>query len=146
MPDQITDIPTALTALRTFQMNMPASTPEKLAEELTAAAAEVSPVDAIMRAGEAMYAHLDKLTIAGKELLVGLVSIATTFGWHGLSGPEQRGMGILKAARRELGEEPPAGSWPSAEEDPAPLDRFVDAPPAPAPEPPAPPEGEGGEG
>jgi hypothetical protein len=128
MPD-ITDIPSALTELRAFQANMPASTPEPLAAELTTAVAEISPVDGIMRAVEAMYAHLGSLTIAGKELLVGLLGIATPFGWHGLSGTDGRGMGMAKAVRRELGEEPVTGSWPDPEDDPLPLDRFAQAEP-----------------
>jgi hypothetical protein len=121
----VTDIPSAIRALRDFGDNLPVSTPEQLATEIAGAVDEASPVDAIMRAGEALYAHLGSLTIAGKQLLRDLISLATTFGWHGLA-TDQRGLRIVKAARRELGEESPSGSWPDPSEDPAPLERYLE--------------------
>src|SRR6478752_135099 len=140
MPE-ITDIPSALDALLEFRYNLPASTPEPLAEFIIAACAQVSPVDTIMGSLEPMYAYMDDLTIAGKELLLGLASLATTVGWHGLAGPEQRGMGIINALHRELGHEPTNGGWPDPEDDPAPLERFAPAPPPGPPPLPAEPEG-----
>jgi hypothetical protein len=131
---EITDIPSALDALNAFRYNLPASTPEPLAEFIIAATAQVSPVDTIMGSVEPMYAYLGDLTIAGKELLLGLASLATTFGWHGLAGTEQRGMGIINAVHRELGHEPTNGEWPDPEDDPEPLERYAPAPP-PAPPP-----------
>lgn len=128
MSTDISDIPSAMQALREFQIDPPASTPPALRAELDAAVAQMSPVDAIMGAAEAMYANSGELTVAGRRLAVGLFSLATTFGWHGLSDPAGRGMGIIKAFRRDLGEESPTGAWPAPEDDPAPLARFL--PPA----------------
>ena len=121
------DIQQALAALREFTASPPASLPDPLLAHLQRAVGEVSPALAIGSAAEALYAFLDKLTNAGKDLLASLAAFATTFSWYEL-GVDGRGHGIVKAARRERGEEPPGDSWPDPADDPAPRPFFLPPP------------------
>lgn len=119
-------IPEADAALRAFALSPPASLPEHTAATLAEVQAQLSPVDRIVKSGEALYAVLTDLTIAGKELCAGLISLASPQGWHGLA-EDNRGLRMVKACRRELGEESPTGSWPDPESDPEPKAEYLAA-------------------
>lgn len=130
-------LPEAEAGARDFAYNPPASLPDDVKSALLAIQADnPSPVDRIVKTGELLYARLDDLTQAGKRLVADLIGYATVASWHGL-GADERGMRIIKAARRELGDESPTGSWPDPETDPEPKPEFA----APAEAPPVPPAG-----
>ncbi len=109
----ITDIPSALAALRQYEAGLPAGTPEHIRAGLARAVAALSPVEAIVLAGELLYANLAALDQAGKELCAALIGLASASDWHGLwrSG---RGQGIVRAAMREQG-----STLPWVNQDPA---------------------------
>ncbi len=133
----VEDIPSAIAALRTFERDMPAEAAEPLRKAMHEATMALSPVDAIVKAAEALYANLPDLDQGGKELCSALSGFATGMGWHGLAG-DGRGMGMVKAALREAGVKIP-GMAQKAEDDPAPKSEYLAAAPAAADIPPAPP-------
>lgn len=122
-PDNIQDLGTAA---QTFMMTHGASLPEELRNTLLEAISAPSPVDRIVKTGEALYAARDTLNDDGKTLCAQLISFASLQGWHGL-GDDNRGGRIVAAIRRDLGEKAPSGKWPVAETDPEPDSRFAPA-------------------
>lgn len=127
------DIPALGQAAQTFMMLHGAALPETVREQALAALGNPSPVDRIVKLGEALYAARAELGPEGKTLAAQLISFAASQGWHGLA-VDQRGVAIVQALQRDLGEKAPAGvKFPAPEDDPAPLPEF--APPAPEPDP-----------
>jgi hypothetical protein len=79
----------------------------------------VSPVDKIVNFSETIYALGEKASAEAKTAAAATVEFATRFAWHGL-GTEGRGVGILSALQRDLGEPAPAAGWPDPTSDPEP--------------------------
>lgn len=112
-------------ASQTFIMMHGASLPEDVRTKVIAALGAPSPVDRIVKTGEALYAAREDLNDEGKTLCSQLISFAAMQGWHGLAD-ENRGGRIVQAMRRDLGEKAPGSTkWPSAEDDPAPAPEFA---------------------
>jgi hypothetical protein len=112
-------------AAQTFVMLHGATLAEDVRDRVIAALGAPSPVDRIVKTGEALYAARADLNEAGKMLVGQLISFAAMNGWHGLA-EDNRGGKIVMAMRRDLGEAAPAGgSWPEPEEDPEPLAEFA---------------------
>lgn len=122
-------------SLQRFMMTHAAALPEHAREALIEFAGYPSPVDRIVNSAEALYAVKADLDKEGRDLCAQLARFAAVNGWHGMG---QRGTAIADAMQRIGGyDAPPGTSWPPAEDDPAPLERFM----APAEEP----EGEPGD-
>lgn len=112
-------------AAQTFIMVQGATLSEAVRDQVIAALGAPSPVDRIVKTGEALYAAKSDLDESGKTLVAQLISFATMNGWHGLA-VDNRGGRIVMAIRRELGEDAPSGaSWPDPESDPDPLPEFA---------------------
>lgn len=111
--------------------------PEGLASHLEHCALNESTTPiAIADAGEALYAYMSDLDEEGLNVCRALISYAAGWGWMGL-GVDDRGMNIVRAVARELGEVSPFGAAPDVASDPVPQDRFKPAAPAPLPVDPA---------
>ena len=121
-------------ASQTFLIMHGGSLPEHLRDQLLSALGAPSPVDRIVKAGEALYANAAGLNDEGKVLCAQLISFAALNGWHGLAD-ENRGGRIVMAMRRELGEKAPSGKWPVAADDPEALAQYAAAAADVAPEP-----------
>lgn len=134
------DLVSLHTNLQRFMMTSAAGLPEHTREALLEAAGHPSPVDRVVNSAEALYAAKSDLDADGRVIAAQLAQFAAMNGWHGMS---ERGLKIAQAMQRIGGyAAPPGSTWPSAEDDPEPLERFLDtpvtdpaAPPAPAPEP-----------
>lgn len=111
-------------ASQTFLMMHGGSLPEHLRDHLLSALGAPSPVDRIVKAGEALYANAADLDNDGKTLCAQLISFASLNGWHGLAD-DNRGGRIVMAMRRELGEKAPSGKWPVAADDPEALSQYA---------------------
>lgn len=124
------DIPALGLAAQNFMMLHGAALPDAVRSRAVAAISSPSPVDRIVKLGEVLYAARAEINAEGQALAAQLIGFAASQGWHGLS-VEGRGVGIVQALQRDLGEKPPAGvKFPEPAADPAPLPEF-----APAPEP-----------
>lgn len=119
-------------AAQSFIMLKGSNLPEKVRDDVIAALGAPSPVDRIVKTGEALYAARADLDADGQTLCAQLISFAAMNGWHGLA-EDNRGGRIVMAMRRDLGEDAPSGSWPEPETDPAPLAAYAPPPAAPAP-------------
>ena len=116
-------------AAQTYVMLHGSTLAEDVRDRVIAGLGAPSPVDRIVKTGEALYAVHANLDDEGKVLVAQLISFAAMNGWHGLA-EDNRGGRIVMAMRRDLGEEAPGGaSWPDPESDPSPLAEYV--PPAP---------------
>lgn len=94
-----------------------AEAPDVIAK-VQALSSSPSPVDAIVRVAEYLYAQRATIAAAGVDLCGGLIAFATLNGWYGLLDGD-RGNRIVQAIRRDLGETPPAGlAWPEPASDP----------------------------
>ncbi len=73
----------------------------------------VSPVDYIVKASEVLYGIREQLDDEGNEIAAQLANLAYLNGWHDMNirGPE-----IVKAIKRNLGEEIPGEDIESKEE------------------------------
>ena len=87
-----------------------------LAEALIAASEQMSPVVALVDGAEAIYAHRDGLPPELLALGAGLAAFCNENGWHQVK--DERGIGMVRALRREAGDKSPSGSWPKANKDP----------------------------
>lgn len=128
----------ALTGLQRFVMLEAAALPEHTREALLEAAGHPSPVDRVVNSAEALYAAKADLSKEGRDTAARLAQFAAMNGWHGMA---DRGLKIAQAMQRIGGYAAPDGSaWPAADEDPAPLERFLpkDETAAPTIAPPAP--------
>lgn len=108
-------IGSAIEAVRTAAYTPTDKTPE-MEENLKKAAAEISPVVAIVAAAEYIYAAKDNCSNELLELGAALASLAAENGWHSIK--EDRGVGMVRALRRESNEIAPSGSWPEKDKDP----------------------------
>ena len=113
----------ALGAVRDLAFNPPAGLPADVADRMRAIAAEISPVTAIVDGAELIFARREDLDADQLRLGAGLISFATENGWHGLAA-DGRGVGILRALRRDAGDEPVNGDWPDPADDPEIQPRF----------------------
>lgn len=111
-------------ALLSLAYNPPTELAADIVEQLRLVASEISPVTVIVHGAELLFARRDELAEGQLELAAGLASFATENGWHGLAADE-RGVGLVRALRRDAGDETPNGKWPDAEQDPEALARFV---------------------
>lgn len=112
-------------AAQTFVMLHGAMLSEDTRERVIAALGAPSPVDRIVKTGEALYAVSGDLNDEGKTLVAQLISFATMNGWHGLP-QDNRGGRIVMAMRRDIGEDAPdTMPWPTADTDPVPLAEFA---------------------
>ena len=136
--ESLPSISDAIALIRTYERDHVSELPPKAAAGLSAAVIMISSVDIIVRGGEAMYAAhkqallpQDGMVVCGQE-----ISYATDNGWHGLAGG--RGQGIVAALRRDIGEAPTGPAWPLPEDDPLPLEEYLEptAPPPISPPPP----------
>ena len=121
----ITTITEALEAIDEYRLAYPKSLKDDTKDALNSAMRQTSPVVQIVNFAETLYARREETNKTGKELAAGLFSFATTNGFHGLDGEEQRGRKIIAAMRRDAGDEPVAGSWPDKKDDPEPKAEFV---------------------
>ena len=115
----LSDISAAQTAIDTFLVQHARDLPADAVSALLAASAHVSPVDKIVNFSEIIYALGGRATAEAMTAAAQTVEFATRFSWHGL-GAGGRGVGILAAFQRDLGEAAPAGGWPDKANDPAP--------------------------
>ncbi len=99
-----------------------AALPEFTRNKVIEAAGSPSPVDRIVKVGEALYAA-PGLSDEGKTLVAQLISFAAMNGWHGLAD-DNRGGRIVMAMRRDLGDEAPGGEWPDMADVPEPLSMY----------------------
>jgi len=95
-----------------------------------------SPVDAMVRIAELLYARRNELDSEGRGFAYGLFTFATQMGFHGLRD-DNRGMRIAQSMARDDGE---PGDWPDPETDPGARQEFIvrteeEAPAAPPPPP-----------
>lgn len=139
------DIPAISKQLLDFMMQHGGELPAHTRATLLEYGQHPSPVERIVNSAEALYAVKGELGKEGRDMGAKLAQFAAGFGWHGMS---ERGIAMSAALQRIGGYSPPPGtSWPDAESDPAPLERFLEktedepAAPPPAP-PPAPTPGE----
>lgn len=95
----------------------------ELAEALAAASAQMSPVAALVDGAEAIYAHRDGLAPELLGLGAGLAAFCNENGWHQVR--DERGIGMVRALRRDAGDKSPSGAWPKTADDPA-VDRRFD--------------------
>lgn len=117
--------------LQSYMMLHAAELPEATRNHLLDAAGSPSPVDRIVNSAEALFAIKGDLDAAGREITAQLAQFAAVNGWHGLA---DRGLKIALAMNRLGGFKAPTGvTWPTAEDDPAPIDRFVAPDPDAAP-------------
>lgn len=107
-----------------FMMSHGMELPASLQDFLLAAMGAPSPVDRIVKFGEALYAAAADLDDEGKILCAQMIGFASRNGWHGLA-EDNRGGRIVMAMRRQLGETSPSGNWPDPEDDPAPLAEYT---------------------
>ena len=114
----ITNPSEALGALRAYERGLSKTAPKKLADTLANAANSVSPVDASVKAAEALYHFRTDLDLEGQQLAYRLITWCNMMSFHNLGG--QRGLDMVKALMREMEVEAPAGiEWPDPELDPA---------------------------
>lgn len=135
--EPIADVQQALRLLRRYLAHAEATMPEALFERLEGTVDSPSQVDAIVGTAELLYANHGDLDDEGRTITAQLASFSAVNMWHGLS-IDNRGGKIAQAMAREMGAEvlPGQPAPQPAEEDPAPKDHLVIAPPS-AP-PPAP--------
>jgi hypothetical protein len=113
----ITNPTEAVTALRNYEKSIPDTAPEALIKTLADAANSLSPVDAAVKAAEALYHFRTEIDLGGQELAYSLISWCNMMGFHRLGGT--RGLDMVKALMREMEIQPPAGvEWPEPESDP----------------------------
>lgn len=121
-----TDLVDLMTGLQRFMMTGAASLPEHTREALLEAAGHPSPVDRVVNSAEALYAAKGDLDKEGRDTAARLAQFAAVNGWHGMGA---RGLQIAQAMQRIGGYAAPEGtSWPAAEDDPEPLERFLETP------------------
>jgi len=129
--ETLPSISDAIALLRTYERDHVTELPTKAGEGLSAAVVMISSVDAMVNGGEALYAAhkqgllpQDGMIVCGQE-----ISYCTDNGWHGLANG--RGQGIVAALRRDIGEAPTGPAWPLPENDPIPLEQYMEPPPPP---------------
>lgn len=116
----IQDVPSALEAIRQWELSHYASLPVVVQGVMDRVAQNnLSPVDRIVYTAEALYADADKINDAGKELATGLLGFAASNGWHGLGGGRAASITAFLSG--------------GTEEGPEPLAQFVRPPAPPAP-------------
>jgi hypothetical protein len=136
MMDFADGIPELFEGIQTFMMEEGAKLPDFTKQQVLAALANPSPVDRAVQFGEAIYAAKQDVSPEARRQAARAIEYANRFGWHGLHD-DQRGEKLVAAFRRLNKEKAPSGGkWPKAEDDPQPLDRFVEPAPADAPPPP----------
>jgi hypothetical protein len=118
----------AVSALRAAVYSLPKNSNPELAKALMDAANEISPVVALANASEALYAYRDGLSPALLSLGAGLASLCAENDWHSIK--DDRGIGMVRALRRDAGDAAPSGSWPKKTADPEIDSRFAPAPTA----------------
>ena len=109
----------ALTTIDTFLINEAQKLDDEAKAALVRISAQVSPVDKIVNFSEIIYALGERATAEAKTAAASTVEFATRFAWHGL-GMDGRGVGIMSAFLRDLGETHPTGQWPDKSTDPEP--------------------------
>jgi hypothetical protein len=131
---QLTDIPSAATAITQFIAVYHNNLPSALQEYVVSSGSSLSAVDQICNTAEALYANLasitDAATLAAAQTLVCQLAVfGAMYSWH-LLGVNGRGFAIANAMQRDLGiAAPPNFSWPDAAADPAGDARFLPSPP-----------------
>jgi hypothetical protein len=87
-------------------------------------AAQLSPVVRFANIAELMFANIATVGDEGRTLGAQCAHICRMNNWHSLGDP--RGLGVVKAFKRELGEDPPDGeTWPDPADDPAAADEWL---------------------
>lgn len=125
MIEPITTHTDAGAAINAFLVGHAAELPAFTREKVIAAAGMPSPVDRYVRVVEALYGAKSEIPKEGRVLAARLARFLANEGFHGMAGG--RGQAIAGAMLRIGGYAAPEGtSWPTAEEDPAPLNEFVE--------------------
>lgn len=125
MIEPASSFPDLLSNLSRFLMENASSLPERTREQVVASIGHPSPVVRIVDTAEALYAAKTELTKEGRDIAAQLAQFAAVNGFHGMS---ERGQQIAQAMNRMGGYKAPAGvTWPAADQDPAPLERFAPA-------------------
>lgn len=133
MIEPIADIAGAKRALRIFLVHAEGKLDAELFDQVEALVDSPSPVDAICKTAELLYARRDDLELPiadeARELVAALAAFAAENGWHGMAINNRGGL-IAQAMKRELAIKIPAGQAKpqKPDEDPAPLDHYVVAP------------------
>jgi hypothetical protein len=124
-----TGVSDAALAIQDFLMDRTAELPEDVRTKLRALVGPTtSPVDAVVRGAELMYARRSELPPEAQELAAGLALIAQQYNFHGLA-VEDRGSKIALAMLREAGVAAPTGiTYPDPEDDPDADSQYVPAP------------------
>ena len=119
--DPIADIPGARRALRQYLVHADGKLPADTFAMLEDMVDSPSPVDAIVRSAELLYARRDQLDDEGRTLVGQLASFAAVNAWHGM-GDANRGGLIAQAMRRDMGlkVEPGTPKPQKAADDPTP--------------------------
>ena len=138
--DALADITAARRALRTYLAHADGTLPADTFNRLEELIDSPSPVDAIVRSAELLYARRDELDDEGRTIVGQLASFAAVNAWHGMAD-ENRGGLIAQAMTRDLGIKVAAGQPKPqpAEDDPAPKPEFAKPVEADAAAPEAPP-------
>jgi hypothetical protein len=120
----ITDIADARRALRRFLPHGEEALSPALFEQLEELVDSPSPVDAIVRSAELLYARRAELDDEARDLVGRLAAFAGVNGWHGMATANRGGL-ILQAMERDV----EAAAVSIDEIDPAAAPEYVDAAP-----------------
>ena len=129
----IEDITAAKRALRRYATEAEGKLPADTFEQLEKLVDSPSPVDAIARTAELLYARRDELDDNGRTLVAQLASFAAVNAWHDMALNNRGGL-IAQAMNRDMGGKaiPGQPKPQKADDDPAPAPELVRKPDAPA--------------
>ena len=82
--ENLTDIPAALRAIDTFMMDCAAKLSDATKAAVLDATSSVSPVDKIVKFGQALYGDLANIPAEAKAIAAQVIAFAAAQGWHGL--------------------------------------------------------------
>lgn len=98
--DALPDITSANRAIRRYLASADGKIPADTFAKVEALFDSPSPVDAICRSAELLYARRDEIDDDGKVLAGQLASFAATNGWHGMSEGNRGGLMMQALGRK----------------------------------------------
>ena len=97
----LTDIPATLRAIDTFMVEAGAKLSDATKAAVLDATSSVSPVDKIVKFGEAIFADIENVPDEAKTVAAQVIAFALTQGWHGLH-IDARGSDMIAALTAKL--------------------------------------------
>ena len=105
--ESLTDLPAALRAIDTFMVEAAAKLSDETKAAVLDATSSVSPVDKIVKFGQALYADLENLPAEAKAIAAQVIAFALSHGWH-IDGAGEAMIAVLNGtATKPAAETPP---------------------------------------